>query len=258
MIRTLFVSIGVPAAPPDGRGTLRHWVPSPVIAVAEVLAIVLLFTGCTSMYWKDRGKDLVDPFGFGFGSGGLGFNVRATHFVQVGFGGELDFERRFRFLGRDVDWPGYTAFEAGVAPLGYIRAYEDGGVDATSRGVLFGRTFGRTGDDGSRELSVFAPARSDYFAGYDRRLFDIGVSVRVLIGGDVEFNPFELVDFVLGFFGADIADDDGSADHGADAQQRRRTPDVPADAQPTVPHHDNTPGNDSPNVLEGQPIDQPR
>ena len=49
------------------------------------------------------------------------------------------------------------------------------------------------------------PDRKAFERKYDRRLFDLGVSAYAGVGVDVELNPFELLDFFLGFAGIDIA-----------------------------------------------------
>lgn len=55
---------------------------------------------------------------------------------------------------------------------------------------------------------TYLPKPRDYERHYDRRTFDFGISVKAIVGVDLDFSPFEFADLVLGFFGLDTAGDD--------------------------------------------------
>ena len=182
-------------------------------------AIACGLTGCAT-YWKNRAKDFIDPFGFGLDIDlRYGFNVRATQFVQAGAAVVTVMEHSLiRFVGRHV-FPESVSVEVGLAPFYHFRIANEHvrevvlgkmHIQDPPRVVLFYSPDKRDYDVLHVQMAdrSYAPDRKSYERDYDRRLFDIGVSAYFGAGVDVEFNPFELVDFFLGWFGIDIASDD--------------------------------------------------
>ncbi len=171
-----------------------------------LLAAALSTTGCAS-YWGNRVRDLGDVFGFGILGGGFGASARATHFVQAGLHFDMNWERQVRFVGREARFEPVNASEVGIAPIAYFRGQFE--PDDTVRAMVLGRTYVSNRDE-EPERS-FVPSRERCEKGYDRRLWDVGVSVHGIIGFDLEVNLLELGDFFLGWFGLDpLGDDEGA------------------------------------------------
>ncbi|MFG0320516.1 MAG: hypothetical protein ACF8XB_24810, partial [Planctomycetota bacterium JB042] len=161
---------------------------------------VLLLAGTVApgcAYVKDRGLDLAQTVDVAVGiSEGLEFNLRATKFVQVGFGGY-----------RGLYWAGLKdglldvwqeeRSEFGVGPLYVHEVFRaDGARLLDIRYPLFG-------DPGFREHAADVTHLSD------RGTFDIGVTLNpVLFGVDVSISPVELVDFLAGIAQVDLLEDD--------------------------------------------------
>jgi hypothetical protein len=182
---------------------------------ALILLALLPLAGCAH-YWRDRARDFADPVGLRFIGSGLGASVRATHFVQAGLLGVFSVEgHNPGIMGRKcrLGAPPYQAFEAGLAPLAYLRR-----ADGEARAIVLGRSF-LAGGAGTEESPApgrwtFLPGRKLYSGGYDRRLFDFGAGVYLFLGLDLSFNPAELLDLILGFTGLDLLGDDGEAEPG--------------------------------------------
>jgi hypothetical protein len=60
----------------------------------------------------------------------------------------------------------------------------------------------------NNELWTWFPSRKVYNQGFDRRLYDIGLSIYLLVGADVDFSIVELVDFLAGLVTLDPVGDD--------------------------------------------------
>lgn len=179
-------------------------------------------TGC--QYARHRLWDASDIAHVGAGVG-VGVNVRATNWLQ---GGAAVYGPRFRAdvpalvtfglardigIGRTMDGPHHPAGEMGIAPLVFFRGNDYQKVQ-TQRSVLLFKThmgppadgaFQRWYDPGTWALF---PDVASFRANYDRRLFDVGFSGYLGLGFDLALNPYELVDFILGFFAIDISADD--------------------------------------------------
>jgi len=179
-----------------------------VVVAAVLAALALLETGCAS-YWKNRGYDLIDPFGFAWGVG-LGASARATHFLQAGAGGFFQLETRpMGFCGRRGITRSGGDGEIGIAPFYYQRVHGSRG-GSSKRGIVLGKTYLYIDRINSKdeEFWTYFPGRKQFQENYDRRLFDFGVTAILLLGFEVNFNPFEFLDLLLGFVGLDIAGDD--------------------------------------------------
>ena len=204
--------------------------------------LLLVAPGCA--YLESRAQDLADPLDVQLGVG-LGATARVTHYAQAGFGFS---EEKLRIVGRDWGPTHTYTREIGVSPIAYYRQYLRVTSDAWSDGVYlpafapYGNYMGAflilyfvarmveppegwgTADEvalfrtrrqrtepyqaGFRDRWRFWPGREAYREKYDRGVFDIGVGAYALLGAEVHLNPFELLDFFLGFFGVDIAGDD--------------------------------------------------
>jgi hypothetical protein len=155
----------------------------------------------------NRAADFADIWGLGTGFG-LGGNVRATQYVQFGAMGNYEIARA---LGRRAWSPvGYTV-EVGLAPIYWFRSVEE------SRAMILARTLLDANVDANwtrwydPNLWTFTPGVERYQRNFDRRLFDFGFSAYLGLGIDFDFNPVELVDFILGIFTIDFPGDDTAA-----------------------------------------------
>jgi hypothetical protein len=175
----------------------------------------LLGSGCT--YTQNRATDFVDAFGWGAGVG-LGGNIRATHYLQTTGALPMLTGPRVRIQGRLVEAPVGPSLEWGLAPIVYFRGntFTFPAGKEESRTIILGRTLLDAKKDrywqqwyDSRAWSFFPDIKA-YEQNYDRRLFDLGFSLYLGLGIDFDFNPYEFADFVVGFFGLDLAGDDES------------------------------------------------
>jgi hypothetical protein len=174
-------------------------------------------TGCAN-YWRARACDLADPFGLGLRLGmSVQGNARATQLVQTGIG--WDMGAAWRWQGRDLYQAGGIGGEIGLAPLWHQRgmlAESSGKSISDNPKVVLGRVNGGW------------PDRKGFDANHDRRLYDFGVTLQAIVGVDVEFNPLEFADLLLGWFGVDLLDDDAILDEDAVPAEDR---DLPAGLQ---------------------------
>lgn len=162
----------------------------PVLLLAGLAA-----PGCA--YVKDRGLDLAQTVDVSVGvSEGLEFNLRATKFVQLGFGGY-----------RGLYWAGVKdglldvwqeeRSEFGVGPL-YVHEVFRGDGDR-----LLDIRYPLFGDPGFREIA------HDLTHVSDRGLLDVGFTLNpVLFGVDLAVSPVELGDFLAGVARFDPLRDD--------------------------------------------------
>ena len=180
------------------------------LALILAASVVPLVNGCA--YLHDRGADFVDMWSVGAGAG-LGASARATNYVQSGY---LATATTFRTLGRNV-LPIYGASGEGSflgAPIFHYRSVSTSEFSNTARLHVLGCTL-LTPEDADAAARYadpatwsFVPDRHAYQEGFDRRPWDVGLSLYLLIGFDIDFNPFEFADFVSGWFTADIGEDD--------------------------------------------------
>lgn len=154
------------------------------------------FGGC-SPFMADRGHDLAQVMDLSAGySEGFCVNLRASKFVQVGLGGY-----------RGIYWTGLKSGEFDV----WMEERAELGV-----GPLYMHEVFRS--DGCRILDINHPLFGD--AGFreyswdlshltDRGWLDIGATVNlVILGLDASFKPAEFADFLSGFAGYDLLQDD--------------------------------------------------
>ncbi|TET37962.1 MAG: ankyrin repeat domain-containing protein [Planctomycetota bacterium] len=173
-----------------------------------VLALSIFFsTGCA--YMESRALDFADCFkaGIGFGLGG-DVNFRATNFVTGGAGGGVAIE--FGFKGRN---PGVFfnthigLFIMDESTIGYEwqifgkdRILEGGYVSKSAGFVTYDFTDRGEIDDSLKRKDHFR----DPVNAFD---FEVGV-VAGVVAARFGFSPGEFADFMLGWFGLDLGDDD--------------------------------------------------
>lgn len=185
---------------------------------------VFCAAGCAEFgtYMRDRGHDFADCFTVRAGLA-YGFGVRAqvTNYFGASAGFSLDI-KKYGFFGRERvkvegGWGGIPILNAvllsmylspgkhGPPPLSPFlvpfftdfRFYEDGPLLCSLK--VFGFDLGKNG----------FPARKTVPPPFLRERFFIEVGATLgAVGLDLGFNPVEFLDFLLGWFTADITDDD--------------------------------------------------
>lgn len=168
--------------------------------LCAALMLVASGAGCTR-YFTNRYRDFADIFTANVSFGiGLDFNVQAGRFTQVGLGGYGDNihkgmldTHKFGFVGRQGWWWTESKYDINlVVPIwGYTyRICEEGNVR----------------DKNAVEVP---PPWSPSYKDENRGLLAVGGNAHLLLMG-VEFylDIGEFGDFVLGFFGIDLAQDD--------------------------------------------------
>ena len=207
-------------------------------------AFMLLSVGCGSGYFTDRNRDAADIFTFTTGVGmGATARVGAVHAgLYTGRdasglkGGEVSWETMQNL---DDKWGSTCDLLLGVpTPDGWMFAWEDSRAaqDGDAVAVARGKVYSARGVaplimvpsklGGSRPYYE----RPDYGPNYP---YHYWTQIEVTAGAGpsvrVGFNPGELVDFLVGWFGVDIYDDDIAAA----AQKKRRMKEVlPEDWEP--------------------------
>jgi hypothetical protein len=191
---------------------------------AFVLAVSVVLGGCQG-YLNRRSLDLADIPSAKLCLGlGLVVAARATQAVQVGVGftsaahGGMMTWRGGTIGRREVTYSP-TSLECGVAPVFYWRTAYDvhKRVVAQERFVVPGLIYVSKWDplliepnEEKWHLALFD--RKDVDTAYDRRLYDVGVSLHLfLFGFECDVDLFEIADFLLGIVGIDIAQDDVDA-----------------------------------------------
>ncbi len=179
------------------------------ISLACLLGLALC-TGCT--YLKNRGNDFLDVVWADVGYGlGVGVDMQLTAFSQSGLGvyrmAKSGLTRR--------EFKTWNEFGAALL-LGRMVLYDQhpparppGEHDGERRGSLIYPTAIRSllGDEfkaeGRPRIHIVNP-RAPWMNAFD---VDIGVAL-IVIGARVGLSPGEGVDFLLGWFGLDIGEDD--------------------------------------------------
>jgi len=209
-----------------------------------VLLLLILNAGCANfeVYFRDRANDFVDCFAAEAGIClGFGARVQCTNYISGAVGASFTVEK-VGFCGREIInekdtlWVGIPIIQLVYAPA-YGVFVGMGGFELEGGGILPGLgtalSFFLCTDIVARDSFLFLvngrasllflnldflwgrliglgpgyDAGSPFFA--DR--FFIGVSVTVgSVGFDVGFNPAQFIDFLLGWFTIDIADDDNA------------------------------------------------
>ncbi|MEI6234571.1 MAG: hypothetical protein WCT04_16070 [Planctomycetota bacterium] len=146
----------------------------------------------TSHYFLSRWYDLIDIVDFSFGAGpGFLINAHATKFVQVGFGYSDAY--RIGFRGRSAGVWREKRLEAGVSILYYQKVKRE-------------RITGWVEDFRADKMDL--DTATVYANNNDRAYSGIGATIHALILVDVNIRPMQAADFILGWFGVDILDDD--------------------------------------------------
>ena len=172
-------------------------------ALAAVLAS--LCAGCASPYWRGRRADAADVFTATAGIG-IGATARIGP-LHAGLGANTDFygieagESVQGGLGLLVVGAGYEASDAAFGPFG--RSVVHLGTDARRRGK---NNVPPSGERGLRPIPFWDPPEPA--GGNPARWTQIEVAAGLLGGVRLGFNPGELLDLLLGFFGVDLYDDD--------------------------------------------------
>lgn len=170
-----------------------------------LLLPVLFCAGCASPYWQDRRADAADVFTATVGIG-LGATARIGP-LHAGLGANTDFygieagESVQGGLGLLVVGAGYEASDAAFGPFG--RSVVHLGTDARRRGK---NNVPPSGERGLRPIPFWDPPEPA--GGNPARWTQIEVAAGLLGGVRLGFNPGELLDLLLGFFGVDLYDDD--------------------------------------------------
>jgi hypothetical protein len=150
-----------------------------------------------SHYFLSRWYDMCDIVDFSFGAGpGFLVHAQATKFFQAGFGYSDAYHVGFR--GRSAGVWREKRLEAGVS-LMYWQKIE------RERVTGWVESF--------RADKMDLDTATVYLNNADRSYLGLGATVHVLIMADVNFRPAQAADFVLGWFGIDILDDDTGKPH---------------------------------------------
>lgn len=171
-------------------------------------ALLVLATGCADFktYMRDRGNDLADCFMARMGTSyGFGLRTQVTDFFRVSAGFGTYEEDWVGYLGRDsldycwkVYWAGLPLSIAGLCtdvrwsiPCEFL--------EPSLLGVNFAEFCWR-----DKPYPAWTATHR-----YMRETFFVEFGATLgLVGFDVGFNPVEFADFLLGWFGLDIATDD--------------------------------------------------
>lgn len=146
----------------------------------------------TARYFLSRWYDLVDIVDFSIGAGpGFLINARATKLAQVGFGYSDAY--RVGFRGRSAGVWREKRLEAGVSILYYQKIKRE-------------RVTGWVEDFRSDKMDL--DTATVYRDNADRSFLGIGGTFHALILVDVNVRPAQAADWVLGWFGIDVLDDD--------------------------------------------------
>ena len=197
-------------------------------------AVSMLGGGCASAYWRDRANDLGDIASVSFGAG-LGVRAQAGP-VATGLGAQMDvagfrggrfFADRRAFdlepLGWSVDLVCASANLFGLRPADGTQEPFDPDVDARGkyRGQyngciegafipfwLFGEQLHPDGTADALPPYPVAPGQAAPEDHWSPDWTHLEIAAALGVGVRLGFNPGELLDFLLGFFGADLYGDD--------------------------------------------------
>ncbi len=185
--------------------------------ILSLFVVTVFGAGCADFktYMRDRGNDLADCFTARVGlSYGLGVRVQATSLISVTIGGAYD-EKKVGYIGRTAiegtgSWVGIPLTQFGAfLPILYLgpalfvvtdlRQYEDKALPETMS--IFG--FNTAGMEGLEKFCMepHLPALRE------KGFMEVSATVGA-VGFDLGVNPFEILDFLLGWFTFDITGDD--------------------------------------------------
>ncbi len=194
--------------------------------VVNVLALCLLpavlgFVGCSSVgsYFMARLADAADPFALEVSIGPVAdVHVNVTRWLGTAVG--MSYQEGLGFHGRRFGrvsrcTSGALLFGASASEV-FVQSGEWERTGLSSRGGGWCLLVSPPDD----HLQDFMPEtrRPGRLAQWD---LDVGASLIVGVHGG--FNPVEMVDFILGFVGIDIADDDHPGAETAGAPTTKRT-----------------------------------
>lgn len=146
----------------------------------------------TAHFFLSRWYDLVDIVDFSFGAGpGFLVNGRCTKIAQFGFGYSDAYHVGFR--GRSAGVWREKRFEAGVSVLYYQKVKRE-------------RITGWVENFRSEKMDL--DTATVYQNNNDRSFLGVGATLHALIMVDVNVRPAQAADFVLGWFGIDVLEDD--------------------------------------------------
>lgn len=193
--------------------------------IAALVACALTQAGCVGTYLENRARDLFDPVSLDLAGGaGLGFHARAS-ILHTGAG-----YAQMYHVGL-LDGPPGRNNRLGLSPE-FHAAWIIGTHDGTMAGLpnaftdepLYA-TWLRKGDHVAPHACWIVHAPGDPVATPRMRwwqLADVSAGANaVLVGARAGVSPGELLDFVLGWFGIDIAGDDARTDPGPAAPEKK-------------------------------------
>lgn len=185
------------------------------LKIAALAASALLHAGCVGTYLGNRGRDLLDPVSLDLAGGaGLGFDVKAS-ILHTGAGYAQMYHAGL------LDGPPGRNNRLGLRPefhAAWIIRTREGAMtgypDAFTEEPLYAMWL-RKGDHVDPHACWIVHAPGDPVATPRMRwwqLADVSAGANaVLVGARAGVSPGELLDFVLGWFGIDIAEDDRKA-----------------------------------------------
>ena len=174
---------------------------------ALAASLTAFCAGCASPYWQNRRADVADVF---------------TATVGIGLGATARIGPLHAGLGANADLYGIEAGEIGE--LGSLTTAIIGTGDRASDACLVFAAASEI-DLGPRSAArgknvAYRPSGIPFWnppwhgSPNPARWTQIEVAAGLLVGFRLGFNPGELLDFVLGFFGVDIYDDDIAREEG--------------------------------------------
>jgi hypothetical protein len=198
-----------------------------------LLAIVLFsLAGCASVgtYFKDRALDLADPFMLRVAGGWCSGYIQVTRFGPAVFAG-FSISDKAGFIGRDfatsqemnggliaIGGRAYWNSSSYTEEIGYLKDGATYGIIGLSDGLWEGIISGFSFDTKQRTFfsvgnrhGAVGPA-NPFICMQEKKsfihMFWIEAELVCFVGINVGFNPIQFADFILGWFGIDIADDD--------------------------------------------------
>jgi hypothetical protein len=192
---------------------------------------LLNLAGCSSVgtYFQDRALDLADPFLVRVAVGWCSGYIQVTRFGPAAFAG-FGFNGKAGFIGRDFATSGEVVAGIGLIgkraywngsstkEIGYLKDGATYGVIGLSDGLWEGILSGFSFDTKYRNFFTIsnrhggAESANPFICMQDRKsfihMFWIEAELVCFVGINVGFNPIQFADFILGWFGVDIAGDD--------------------------------------------------
>jgi len=171
------------------------------LKIAVLLGVLICGTGCTTGYWVDRGRDAADIVSVSVGAG-IGAKAQVGP-LAPGLIWNEDYAGIISgrpFTRKSQNFDGYGA-DASFLLWGMYGHGSDGRFKEYRAEHILGVPISKSIWDGFMGKSFDLKYPASYFTNLE---IVAGVGLTVRAG----FNPGELVDFILGFFGVDIYGDD--------------------------------------------------